>query len=110
MRMVAGMKHVNLDAIQAIAKMRMEGLTAIQIADKLDMTPAQVRSYAHRHDLPRKMRQKKAGVQNRVGKIGILVALEHDEILRLDELTSKWGCASLADAAIEILKDELAKK
>jgi len=28
--------------------------------------------------------------------------------LRLDELTSKWGCATLADAAIEILKDELA--
>ena len=33
----------------------------------------------------------------------------HDELATLDMLAARWGCATLSEAALEILKDALAE-
>jgi hypothetical protein len=36
-------------------------------------------------------------------------AFTHEELMTLDRLAAKWGCDTLSEAALEILKDALAE-
>ena len=103
------MKETNLDAIRQIKELRMQGKTTGQICAALNMTKAQVRSYAYRHDIPRRPRDYRAIISRRLGRFNLRATLTHEELMTLDRLAAKWGCDTLSEAAFEILKDALAE-
>jgi hypothetical protein len=43
------------------------------------------------------------------GRINMGEAFTHEELMTLDRLAAKWGCETLSEAALEILKDALAE-
>lgn len=42
-----------------------------------------------------------------LGRISFSTSLSKEQIAALDRLARKWGCATLAEAALEILRDGL---
>jgi hypothetical protein len=103
------MMQTNLDAIRQIKELRMQGKTTGQICAALNMTKSQVCSYAARHDIPRKLRDSRAIISRRLGRFNLGATLTHEELMTLDRLAAKWGCDTLSEAALEILKDALAE-
>ena len=103
------MMQPNLDAIRQIKELRMQGKTTGQICAALDMTKSQVCSYAYRHSIPRKPRNHRTVISRLKGRINMGEAFTHEELMTLDRLAAKWGCDTLSEAALEILKDALAE-
>ncbi len=101
------MPETNHELIQRITELRMQGLTAKEIAERVGKTKSQVMGYAGRHNLPRKHRTPMLGISRNVGKVAFRKVLSREQLLALDRLAEAWGCETLAEAAVEIIKDAL---
>jgi transposase len=99
----------NQPLIDRIAELRMEGLTSAEIAERVGRTKAQVISFAHRHNLPRKPRNHRTVITRLKVRLNMAEDFTHEELATLDRLAGKWGCVTLSEAALEILKDALAE-
>ena len=101
----------------AIVAMRAEGKTAREIGAALGISAVGINRYAHRAGLPPKpikdrKRQFKRQLRLLAGPIGSVHITRHltpEEISELGRCAAQWGCATMAEAAVEILKDALAE-
>ena len=89
-----------------IAQMRMAGKTAQQIADEIGATRGAVSSYAHRHALPKRETARPECVLP-YGTLAIGRDLTPQQIKALEGEAVNMGCESLAEAALEHLRDVL---
>ena len=101
------MPVTNYDLIKQITDLRMQGLTAEEIGAIVGKTKSQVMGYAVRYNLPRKHRTPMLGISRKVGKVAFRKVLSREQLLALDRLAETWGCETLSEAAVEIIKDVL---
>ena len=98
----------------AIVAGRAAGKKAKEIAAELGVTTAAVNRYVHRANLPPRPRKERKCKTRRlsvpIGSVYITRHLTPDEIRELDRCADQWGCATMAEAAVEILKDALAEQ
>lgn len=94
----------------AIAQGRMAGLSSKEIAETINrdqgasLTAAKVNYYAARHELPRKLKRIDGRVA--VGKLK-LSHLTKAQREALERMAVEWKCDTLAEAAMEVLRDAL---
>jgi hypothetical protein len=101
------MTVTNYDLIKQITDLRMQGLTSEEIGEIVGKSKSQVMGYAARHNLPRKHRTPMTGISRKVGKVAFRKVLSREQLVALDRLAEKWGCETLTEAAVEIIKDVL---
>lgn len=95
-----------------IASLRMKGLSAQQIAETLrkreglPFTASKINGFAAREGLPRSPRGVYRPAIN-FGYVALRENLNHAQCAALERLAKDWGCETLAEAAIEILRDHL---
>ena len=98
----------------AIVAMRAAGKTAREIGATLGISTRGINRYAHRANLPPKPRKEPKCKTRRlsvpIGSVYITRHLTPDELRELDRCAAQWGCATMAEAAVEILKDALAEQ
>jgi len=94
-----------------IEKMRKDGHTARHIADYIKATTGEfythknVGKYAASENLPRKRRTYRDGMA--IGSCRLGSALDASQLCTLERQAKLWGCETLSEAAIEILRDYL---
>ena len=96
--------------IAYIEKRRSEGAKAIDVAIELSLTPAGLTNYMTRNGL--KPWQRKGEKMPRkfsipVGQVSLLKSLTPDQMEQLDKIAVGWGCETMSEAVIEILRDHL---
>ena len=94
-----------------IAQMRKDGLTAREISEHIQLTTGEfythknIGKYAVTENLHRKRRTYQNGMA--MGSCRLGAALDASQLCTLERQAKLWGCDTLSEAAIEILRDYL---
>ena len=99
------------DHHELIRQMRADGKTAREIAEHIRTTTGEsythknVGKYAVSEAMPRKLRTYQHGMP--IGSCRLGAALDPSQLHTLQHMAKTWGCETLSEAAIEILRDHL---
>jgi hypothetical protein len=95
---------------QRIIDLRLQGHTYLAIAKALRCAESTVSRICVNASIPRGGR---AAIPDKdvfpVGALHLKTALSYDQLCTLDKLRTKWGCETIAETALELIRDAIAE-